>query len=51
MTDIATGTAADVDPVTLRRRGVGLIAVDYSRCAGGYTLDLLQKSHERGTSK
>ncbi|MEH2260781.1 aryl-sulfate sulfotransferase [Nostoc sp.] len=38
MTDIATGTAANVDPVTLRRRGVGLIAVDYSRCAGGYTL-------------
>ena len=28
----------DVDPVTNRRRGAGLIAVDHQRSAGGYTL-------------
>src|ERR1700728_1730639 len=29
---------SEVDPVTGRRRGVGLIAVDHKRTAGGYTL-------------
>ena len=29
---------SEVDPVTGRRRGVGLIAVDHQRSAGGYTL-------------
>lgn len=42
MTNRATGVAASVttgvDPVTIRRRGVGLTAIDRGRSAGGYTL-------------
>ncbi len=33
-----TKSKQSVDPVTNRRRGVGLLAVDHQRSAGGYTL-------------
>lgn len=36
--EIAAQAPAGVDPVTNRRRKVGLIAVDHNRSAGGYTL-------------